>query len=160
MCLYSTVRKHSDGGGKVMPEASLTFRGCVMPWHCDQMGHMNARHIYACFDDATGVFADQLGAGFGKVASSGLGWADVHQEIEFMHELRNGSAITVATTLLALGRSSIQFRHDLRSHGSPEAAAQMTCKSVRFNTTTRRSLPIEEELRIHIAALLPPEVKT
>ena len=142
-----------------MAEASLTFRGCVMPWHCDQMGHMNARHIYACFDDATGVFAAQLGADFGQVASSGLGWADVHQDIEFLHELRNGSAISVATTLLAFGRSSIQFRHDLVSHDSPEIAARMTCKSVRFNTTTRRSAPIEDELRQGIADRLSLEVK-
>lgn len=143
-----------------MAEASLTFRGCVMPWHCDQMGHMNARHIYACFDDATGVLAAQLGADFGQVASSGLGWADVHQDIEFMHELRNGTAISVSTTMLALGRSSIQFRHDLVSHDSPEIAARMTCKSVRFNTKTRRSVPIEDELRHGIADRLSLEVKT
>ena len=143
-----------------MAGASLTFRGCVMPWHCDQMGHMNARHIYACFDDATGVFAAQLGADFGKVAASGLGWADVHQEINFIHELRNGSAITVSTSLLVLGRSSIQFRHDLRSHDSTDVAASMNCKSVRFDTATRRSIHIDDGLRREITALLPDKVET
>ncbi len=143
-----------------MADVSLTFRGCVMPWHCDQMGHINARHIYACFDDATAVFAAQLGADFGQVAVSGLGWADVLQEIHFIHELRNGSAITVSTRLLALGRSSIQFRHDLHSHDSADVAAWMNCKSVRFDTMTRRSVHIDGDLRKEITALLPDEVET
>ena len=136
----------------------VTYRSCVMPWQCDQMGHMNARHIYAAFDDATGVFAATLGAGFASVAGSGLGWADVHQEIEFLQELANGSALTVTTTLLALGRSSITFRHELTAQGSTGSAARMTSKTVRFDTAARRSTPIEGELRARIEAFLPNEV--
>jgi acyl-CoA thioester hydrolase len=124
-----------------------------MPWQCDQMGHMNARYIYACFDDATAVFAAQLGADFGQVATMG------RQEIEFLHELKNGSAVTVTTSLVAIGRSSIQFRHDLSSHDAADVAARMNCKSVRFDTNTRRSVPLDNELRERVTGLLPTEAK-
>ena len=137
----------------------MTFRGSVMPWQCDQMGHMNARYIYACFDDATAVFAAQLGADFGQVATRGLGWADVWQEIEFLHEVKTGSAVTVTTSLVAIGRSSIQFRHDLSSHDAADVAARMNCKSVRFDTNTRRSVPLDNELRERVTGLLPTEAK-
>ena len=140
------------------PDLTVTYRSCVMPWQCDQMGHMNARHIYAAFDDATGVFAAKLGADFAGVAESGLGWADVHQEIEFLQELASGAALTVFTTLLALGRSSITFRHDLTFLGGTGIAARLTSKTVRFDTSERRSTPIEGDLRARIEALLPSEV--
>jgi acyl-CoA thioester hydrolase len=119
---------------------------------------MNARHIYAAFDDATGVLVATIGADFASVAASGLGWADVHQEIEFLQELANGAALTVTTTLLALGRSSITFRHDLTAEGSTGTAARLTSKTVRFDTAARRSAPIEGALRARIEALLPSEV--
>ena len=124
----------------------ITYRSAVMPWQCDQMGHMNARHIYAAFDDATAVLMNMIGASFADVAGTGLCWADVRQEIEFVREVANGRSITVRSRLDRMGRSSLTFSHAM-SDDADEVYARISIVSVRFDTAARKSVPIDEELR-------------
>ena len=39
-----------------MPEAAITYRGTIYPWHCDHMGHMNVMWYVGKFDEATWQF--------------------------------------------------------------------------------------------------------
>lgn len=125
---------------------AITYRGCAMPWHCDQMGHVNSRHLYAMFDDATAVFLSSLGASFADSRTSNLGWVDVHQTVEFLDEICDGMAITVRTQLAAIGRSSITFTHEMTTELNETPSARMQNKAVRFDLAGRESVPLSGTL--------------
>ncbi len=44
-----------------MSSRLLTYRGCVYPWHCDHMGHMNVMWYVGKFDEATWNLFGTLG---------------------------------------------------------------------------------------------------
>ncbi|QYU70716.1 thioesterase family protein [Leptolyngbya sp. 15MV] len=125
-----------------------------MTWQCDQMGHINSRHLYAAFDDATAVLFSLLGAGFAEARDSRFGWVDVHQEIEFLREVRDGQAMTIRSCIEGLGRSSVSLRHELCTEGAAAAAARMRSKTVRFDLDRRASAPLDDAFRARAATLL------
>src|SRR5580658_2002732 len=39
----------------------VTYRGAILPWHCDHMGHMNVMWYVGKFDEATWHFFAHIG---------------------------------------------------------------------------------------------------
>ena len=113
------------------------------PWFCDVMGHMNARHIYAAFDDAGFVLLDRLGFVTLGSAHGGEGWADVRAEVEFAHEIATGTVMRVRSHIVRLGRTSFTHRHELVSGVDVRhATAQFT--TVRFDLVNRKAIVLPE----------------
>ena len=125
----------------------ITFRGCAMSWQCDQMGHWSSRFIYNAFDDATVVLFALLGSPFSKAHATALGWVDVAQALEFLHEVHDGEAITVSSHLVALGRTSVTFVHEMRTQVAAKPVARMESKTVRFDMTRRCAIELEDSFR-------------
>ena len=136
------------------PGGALTYRGCAMSWQCDQMGHMNARFLYAAFDDATSSFFSHLNCPLSQVRASAVGWAGVHQQIDFLREVRDSEAISIMTNVMRLGQKSITFLHTMNTDEHSEPAARMTNKTVRFDIKSRRASLLEEKVRERAAAFL------
>lgn len=113
------------------------------PWHCDVMGHMNARHIYAAFDDAAFVLLDYLGFATLGSAHQGNGWADVRTVIEFTHEVPSGTVMRVRSNVVRLGRTSFTHRHDLVS-GTDVRHATAEITTVRFDLVMRKAVVLPE----------------
>ena len=113
------------------------------PWLCDVMGHMNARHIYAAFDDAGFVLLDRLGFATVGSAHEGEGWADVRAEIDFSREITAGTVLRVRSHIIRIGRTSFTHRHELISVADMRhAAAQVT--TVRFDLVKRKAAVLPE----------------
>lgn len=130
--------------------ARTTFVSVVHPWHCDRMGHMNVRHYAAMFDDA----GFQL---LGYVAGDdrpGYGWADVRCEIDYRHEAPAGTLITIDTTVVKIGRSSLTYRNVMRSSVSGQIHAEALVTSVRFDLDARKSAALSDDERQRAEALL------
>lgn len=140
---------------KMTESAVITFRGCAMSWQCDQMGHLNSRFIYSAFDEASAVLFSLLGSPFSDAHATALGWADVRQVLEFLHEVRDGEAITVSTRLIALGRTSVTFIHEMRTEAAAEPVARMESKTVRFDMTRRSAAALEEAFRMRARSFQP-----
>lgn len=113
------------------------------PWLCDVMGHMNARHIYAAFDDAGFVLLDRLGFVTRPSAHEHEGWADVRAEVQFTHEIAAGTVMRVHSKIARLGRTSFTHRHELVSGGDVRhATAQVT--TVHFDLINRKAVVLPE----------------
>ena len=130
-----------------------------MPWQCDQMGHMNSRHIYAVFDDATAAFMSFIGGPLSEAGTNGLGWADVHQAIDFRREIHDGEIITVHSSMLDLGRTSISFVHSMTTDSRDALAAELHSKTVRFDLSARCAVPLEAGLRRHVESLVEKDTQ-
>lgn len=135
-----------------MSEPLVTFVGVAHPWMCDVMGHMNVRHYAAMFDDAS---FQLLGHIAGQDTNEGsVGWADVRTEIDYKHETRPGSLITVRSHVIKVGRTSVAFEQVMSGSldGIVHAVARTT--SVRFDLAARASIALDEAMRGRASALL------
>ena len=124
-----------------------TMRGYAHPWLCDVMGHLNSRHIFALFDDATFQLFALLGYAFDEQKKSGLGWADVHLELDLSHEVPVGTALVVRTGIVKLGTKSFTCRHELFSAYSDVLHARMIAVIACFDLTARRAVPLPNAFR-------------
>ena len=126
----------------------LLFKGVVHPWHCDVMGHMNTRYYLAMFDDA-GYQLLQEASGW-TVMEDGWrdrGWADVHNSIDYLSELRAGDLVEIEGGISAIGNSSITAHYRMKNKVTENSVAKMTAKLIFFDLVARRSTHLTEELK-------------
>jgi len=136
-----------------MSKALVTFVGVAHPWMCDVMGHMNVRHYAAMFDDASFHI---LGHIAGQETSSGsqIGWADVRTEIDYRHETKAGSLLTIRSHVVKVGRTSITFEQVMSGSLDGVIHASSRTTSVRFDLAARSSVALDEPMRDRAASLL------
>ncbi len=137
-----------------MAEGIETWRGVAHPWNCDTMGHMNTRFYAAIYDDASFHFLARL-APSQKQKESGLGWADVRQLIEYKQEVESGALLLVRTQLTRLGRTSVEYRHELRDAETDLLHSTSEQVTVRFDLRARKAAPLDEDIRRRGEALQP-----
>lgn len=129
-----------------------TLKSVVNVWQCDQMGHMNTRHIEALFDDATAYLVDALCGGLRAMTESGVGWADRRHVFEFRHEMLAGDAIDVRSRVDKIGRTSLTIIHEMcrAADGIVLAEAEIVC--VCFDLAERRARIVPDGVRERLAA--------
>ena len=137
-----------------MAEGIETWRGMAHPWNCDTMGHMNTRFYAAIYDDASFHFLARL-APSRVQKESGLGWADVRQLIEYKQEVESGALLLVRTVLKRLGRTSVEYRHELRDAESDLLHSTSEQVTVRFDLVARKAAPLDDDIRRRGEALQP-----
>jgi acyl-CoA thioester hydrolase len=137
-----------------MPEAPITYRGTVYPWHCDHVGHMNVMWYVGKFDEATWQFFNMLGLSPSYLRSAQRGMAAVDQHITYLRELHAGDVVTIRTTLLGISAKSIRFVHEMADDESLEVVARTTLKGVHLDTQTRKSVAFAEPISARAASIL------
>jgi acyl-CoA thioester hydrolase len=123
----------------------VTYAGVVHPWMCDAMGHLNVRHYVAMFDDASFQILGRIAGS--EDAGSGLGWADVHMEIDYKHETAVGALVTVYSRVEKVGTSSLTYLHEMRGTLDNVLHAQMRTVTVRFDLRKRSKIHLDPATR-------------
>lgn len=139
-----------------MPQAPLTYRGTVYPWHCDHVGHMNVMWYVGKFDEATWQFFNLLGLTPSYLRAAGRGMAAVDQHICYLQEVRAGDVVSVRTTLLEIKAKSIRFVHEMTNDETGAVVAHTTLKGVHMDTAARKSCPFEGPIVQKATAMLAP----
>ncbi|BCG73762.1 4-hydroxybenzoyl-CoA thioesterase [Mesorhizobium sp. 113-1-2] len=136
-----------------MSKSLVTFVGVAHPWMCDVMGHMNVRHYAAMFDDASFQLLGHIAGQDGSQASA-PGWADVRTEIDYRHETRAGSLLTIHSHVVKIGRTSVTFEQVMSGSLDGVVHASSRTTSVRFDLAARASVALDEPMRNRAAAYL------
>lgn len=129
-----------------MAEMTLTHRGVVYPWQCDQMDHMNVMWYVGKFDEATWQMFAQMGITSEYMLAHHCGMAAVRQEITYRRELRPGAVISIWTAVLEVRERVIRFYHEMREDESGEIAAATLITGVYMDTLERKAAPFPEEI--------------
>jgi acyl-CoA thioester hydrolase len=129
-----------------------TYRGVAYPWQCDGMGHLNTQFYSALFDGATLHALSAIAPG-AMLKEAGLGWADVRQSIEYRHEVASGTLLLMRTQFLALGVTSVSYRHALHGFESGILHATSEQKTVLFDLTRRKATPLTGPMLSNAAKL-------
>ncbi|QKC97189.1 acyl-CoA thioesterase [Mesorhizobium sp. NZP2298] len=136
-----------------MSKSLVTFVGVAHPWMCDVMGHMNVRHYAAMFDDASFQLLGHI-AGKDSSQASATGWADVRTEIDYRHETKAGSLLTIRSHVVKIGRTSVTFEQVMSGSLDGIVHASSRTTSVHFDLAARASVALDEPMRGRAATLL------
>ena len=129
-----------------MSDLINTYRGTVMQWHCDQMGHMNVMWYVGKFDEATWNLFAMMGASADYLRKEDKAMAAVDQRIQYRRELLAGDAVVVDSAVLEIKPKSITFVHEMRHALTGEIAATCRLVGVHMGHTTRKSEPFPQRV--------------
>ena len=130
-----------------MPEAMVTYRGTVYPWHCDHMGHMNVMWYVGKFDEATWQLIATLGLPAERLRQDGIVMAAVEQRIEYKRELRAGDLLTIRSSVQEVGDKTVVMVHEMTNQGTGELAARTVITGICVDAATRRARSLPADIR-------------
>lgn len=129
----------------------LLYKGVVHPWHCDVMGHLNTRHYLGMFDDASyQLLHEATGWSATSAEWQGKGFADVHNSLDYVGELKAGELLEITGGISAIGNSSFTAHYVMTNKLTGETAATMMAKLIYFDLVARKSMPLTEALKTHM----------
>ena len=130
-----------------MPEAMVTYRGTVYPWHCDHMGHMNVMWYVGKFDEATWQLIAMLGLPAERLRQDGIVMAAVEQRIEYKREMRAGDLLTIRSSIQEVGDKTVVMVHEMTNQGTGELAARTVITGICVDASTRRARSLPADIR-------------
>jgi len=125
---------------------SITYRGTVYPWHCDNMGHMNVMWYVGKFDEATWNLFARLGINREYLSQNKRAMVAVQQNITYKRELFAGDCVYVRSRMLEIRAKVIRFSHEMVNGTSEEIAATTEITGVHIESEIRKSVPLPEEI--------------
>jgi len=144
-------RPNEKCGGRKPPgedDMELLTRAIAHPWLCDMMGHLTTRFYVGMFDDASYVLLSRSTGWSGDdPVWSGLGWADVRNEVEYKDEVPAGALVEIFGTITRVGTSSMETRYEMRRASSGALAATLAAKTVFFDLKQRKATPLTDAMR-------------
>lgn len=123
-----------------------TYRGGVMPWEIDIMGHMNVRFYTSKYDDATMQFFGRLGLTIAYFKEQDRGMAAVQQNITYSREVLAGDLLEIRSEIVEIGERKIRFLHRMYETLSGDEASSSEITGVHIDRTLRRSTPFPENV--------------
>ena len=140
-----------------MPLPIETFRGVVLPWHCDVMGHFSVQHQMPLLDGAIYHLLGMLGPLVDTEDGRRVGWADVRHEISYQGEMVAGDLLVLESSITAIGNSSIRHRTVLSRLPSREPRTVLQGITVRFDLDARKSIALCERMKAIANRLITPK---
>ena len=122
------------------------WSGTVLPEWIDYNGHMNVAWYVRAFDLAVDELFDYLGLGEAyRVERNGSTFA-VEAHITYPAELGEGEAIEVRTRVLGHDRKRLHHFHEMYRGADGSLAATAEWMSLHVDMTTRRVVPMPDDL--------------
>ena len=134
----------------------ITYKGCVYPWQCDQIGHMNIMWYVGKFDEANWNFFARLGLTPTYLRESGRGMAAVQQNISYKRELLAGEIVEIHSRFLEVRDKALRFVHEMRNAETGEVAAICEITAVHIDRHARKAVALPAVVRDAASVALMP----
>ena len=135
-------------------ESVETYRGTIAPEDCDHLGHMNVQHYFRAVSDGMFWFMAQVGLSPPEISARRLSFAVVRAETDFVAEVVAGDVIALRTGLNAIGRRSVEFRHDLIKVAGGQTVMTTRFKCVLLDLDRRAAAELPTDIRERMTALV------
>lgn len=157
------MNAQSPAGQKLSDTAGLNFRSAlrhvVQQWECDHQGHWNVRSYMGWMADALYSLAAELGFDESTAGASGLGFAGVHAEMDFLREVLPGDVIEVWAAIESLGAKRVTLRHRFQRVGDGAIVMFSRLSAVCLDRRARRAAPFPPEIYERLKALAPVQAQ-
>src|SRR5580700_11466301 len=87
----------------------ITYKGCVYPWQCDQIGHMNIMWYVGKFDEANWNHLARVGLTPSYLRTEERGMAAVQQNITYKRELLAGEIVEIRSRFLEVRDKALRL---------------------------------------------------
>lgn len=128
------------------------YRGAVMPWECDDFGHMNSRFYMARFSDGAGHLWQALGFGKRDMLEKRRGTVVLEMRLNYHREVSSGAMLVVRSTLTRVEGKTLTFVHFMFDAETGLLAATGEAIAVMLDLDARKTVAFTDEER---AAVLP-----
>lgn len=132
----------------------ITYKGCVYPWHCDHVGHMNVMWYVGKFDEATWNLFAAFGLTPSYLRQEGRGMVAVEQHLSYKRELLAGDIVEISSRVVEAGDKSLRFAHEMRNGETGEVAAICELTGVHLDRTARKAVAFAPAIKAGIEALI------
>jgi acyl-CoA thioester hydrolase len=137
-----------------MAEWGETGRGVVVPWICDQFGHMNVRWYANHFDDASFQVWSLIGVDIMSWKDKGVVAVVANTKIDFIKELQVGELFLMKSGFVRVGTKSVTYHQKMFNSYTKELHATNEITEVFFDPVARKAAPMPDEIRSVLEANL------
>ena len=130
------------------------YRGAIRPHECDADGVMRPDVIIARIWDGVPNLRNR-GSGLG-IKEEGMGSAALEYRVAQFRPLLAGQLLTVCSGLKALGDKTTTWTHLVHDGETGEVVAAAEAVGIAFDLKARKAVPIPDERRAALTALLVP----
>ena len=130
----------------------VTYRGVVLPKHCDHYGHLNVRYYAYFFDDGGFQMWHHIGIKQSDLKQNDMGAVVANISIDFIHEITVGQLMEIRGVWRHMGNKSMSHEQRLFNVDTGVHCATQTTSEVYFDMKKRRSAPMPENLREKVKA--------
>jgi acyl-CoA thioester hydrolase len=132
------------------------LRSGVNTWECDQMGHMNVRHYFACANRGLALLALELGLSPSSLRTHARALRARDQHVRFVRELRPGVYYTLRAGLIAVSRERLNVYAQMEVLHTGEVAASMLSEVALLDLASGHELPFPEQVLERAQSLMAP----
>ena len=130
----------------------VTYRGVVLPKHCDHYGHLNVRYYAYFFDDGGFQMWHHIGIKQSDLKQNDMGVVVANISIDFIHEITVGQLMEIRGVWRHMGDKSMSHEQQLFNVDTGVHCATQTTSEVYFDMKKRCSAPMPENLREKVKA--------
>ena len=127
------------------------YRGAVMPWECDDFGHMNTRFYMSRFSDGAGHLWQALGFDKRTMQEKRRGTVVLELRLNYIREVRSGAMLVVRSTLTHLEGKTLTFTHFMFDAETGELAATGEAVAIMLDLDARRTVAFTQQERASLA---------
>lgn len=128
------------------------YRGAVMPWECDDFGHMNTRFYMARFSDGAGHLWQAIGFNKSAMMAKRRGTVVLELRLNYLREVRSGTLLIAKSTLTRVEGKTLTFVHYMFDAETGEAVATGEVIAVMLDLDARKTVPFTDEERAMLAS--------
>lgn len=131
-----------------------TYRGGVLSWECDEIGHMNVMYYVNKFELAGHYLAGCFGLTHQILKERNWGTVAVKQEINYHEEAVSGALLYINSSITDIGNRSFTAHHEMRNATTNRLVSSAKIISVIFDLNNRKAIDIPNEARLKMEELL------
>ena len=132
----------------------VTYRGIVLPRHCDHYGHMNVRYYAQFFDDGGFQMLHHAGISQQSLKERGIGLVVANVNIDFVAEIKAGELMRIEGAYRRIGGKSLTHEQCMYAAESDRLCATQTETEVFFDVQKRASAAMPDDIRALIEPLV------
>jgi acyl-CoA thioester hydrolase len=125
----------------------VTYRGIILPRHCDHYGHLNVRYYAHFFDDGGFQMWHHIGIKQSDLTQNGMGVVVANISINFIHEITAGQLMEIKGAWSKMGNKSMAHEQKMFNADTGILCATQTTSEVYFDMEKRQSTNMPENLR-------------
>ena len=137
-----------------MADWFVTYRGIVLPRHCDHYGHMNVRYYAQFFDDGGFQMLHHAGISQANLKTRGIGLVVANLSIDFVAEIKAGELMRIEGAYRRVGTKSLTHEQRMYAAERGQLCATQIEIEVFFDVEKRTSAPMPDDIRTLIEPLV------